>query len=113
MSTFVLKKEYALQLPSSYVDIDREEMEYIDGGFSWNDAKWAVAVAIGWALKNIVGPAIKQSAVWSVVTAAQGWLAGAIDTMILTVWYHPWISLAVGGSVAWGVYYTDRKMGKW
>lgn len=32
MSTFVLKKEYALQLPSSYVDIDREEMEYLDGG---------------------------------------------------------------------------------
>lgn len=32
MSTFVLNKEYSLQLPSSYVDIDREEMEYIDGG---------------------------------------------------------------------------------
>ena len=27
-----MKKEYALQLPSSYVDIDRDEMEYIDGG---------------------------------------------------------------------------------
>ena len=32
MSTFVLKKDYALQLPSSYIDIDRDEMEYIDGG---------------------------------------------------------------------------------
>ncbi|MDB1934047.1 hypothetical protein PMY12_08630 [Clostridium tertium] len=32
MSAFVLKKDYALQLPSSYVDIDREEMEYLDGG---------------------------------------------------------------------------------
>ena len=32
MSTFVLKKEYALQMPSSYVDIDRDEMEYVDGG---------------------------------------------------------------------------------
>ena len=32
MSTFVLKKEYELQLPSSYVDIDRDEIGYIDGG---------------------------------------------------------------------------------
>ena len=32
MSTFVLRREYALQMPSSYVDIDRDEMEYVDGG---------------------------------------------------------------------------------
>ena len=32
MSTFVLKREYALQLPNSYVEIDRDEMEYVDGG---------------------------------------------------------------------------------
>lgn len=36
MSTFVLKKEYALQLPNSYVDIDRDEMEYVDGGYLIN-----------------------------------------------------------------------------
>lgn len=32
MSIFVLKREYALQLPNSYVEIDRDEMEYVDGG---------------------------------------------------------------------------------
>lgn len=32
MSTFVLKREYALQLPNSFVEIDREEMQYVDGG---------------------------------------------------------------------------------
>ncbi|MEG1256061.1 hypothetical protein [Clostridium sp.] len=32
MSAFALKREYALQLPNSYVDIDRDEMEYVDGG---------------------------------------------------------------------------------
>lgn len=37
MSTFVLKKEYKLQLPSSYVDIDSDEMEYVDGGFYYMD----------------------------------------------------------------------------
>ena len=37
MSTFVLKREYALQLPNSYVDVDRDEMEYVDGGFYYMD----------------------------------------------------------------------------
>jgi outer membrane lipoprotein SlyB len=32
MSTFVLKREYALQMPTNYVDVDRDEMEYVDGG---------------------------------------------------------------------------------
>ncbi|MGL5087179.1 MAG: glycine zipper domain-containing protein [Clostridium sp.] len=32
MSTFVLKRNYGLQLPMSFVDVDREEMEYVDGG---------------------------------------------------------------------------------
>jgi hypothetical protein len=31
MSAFVLNRNYELQLPNSYVDVDREEMEYIDG----------------------------------------------------------------------------------
>ncbi|NLL31702.1 MAG: hypothetical protein GX258_11875 [Clostridiales bacterium] len=35
MSAFVLKREYTLQLPNSYVDIDSDEMEYIDGGYTW------------------------------------------------------------------------------
>ena len=38
MSTFVLKRGYELQLPTSFVDIDRDEMEYVDGG-TWNSVK--------------------------------------------------------------------------
>ena len=34
MSAFVLNRNYQLQLPNSYVDVDREEMEYVDGGGS-------------------------------------------------------------------------------
>jgi len=37
MSAFVLERKYALQLPHSYVDIDRDEMEYIDGGDTVGD----------------------------------------------------------------------------
>jgi hypothetical protein len=32
MSSFVLNRNYSLQLPSIFVGIDREEMEYVDGG---------------------------------------------------------------------------------
>ncbi|NLL31618.1 MAG: hypothetical protein GX258_11440 [Clostridiales bacterium] len=32
MSAFVLNREYELQLPDNYVDIDIVEMEYVDGG---------------------------------------------------------------------------------
>mgnify|MGYP000934548229 CR=1 FL=1 len=32
MSAFVLNRGYELQLPNSYVDIDNDEMEYVDGG---------------------------------------------------------------------------------
>lgn len=34
MSTFVLKRGYELQLPTRFTDIDRVEMEYLDGGTS-------------------------------------------------------------------------------
>ncbi len=32
MSTFALKRGYELQLPMRFVEVDREEMEYVDGG---------------------------------------------------------------------------------
>ncbi|MGF0110758.1 MULTISPECIES: hypothetical protein [unclassified Clostridium] len=44
MSTFVLKREYALQLPNSYVDVDRDEMEYVDGGGSVSEHWWGYAI---------------------------------------------------------------------
>lgn len=44
MSTFVLKREYALQLPNSYVEIDRDEMEYVDGGSDFTTHWWGYAL---------------------------------------------------------------------
>ena len=32
MSSYALNRNYNLQLPNSFVEIDREEMEYVDGG---------------------------------------------------------------------------------
>lgn len=48
MSTFVLKREYALQMPTSYVDIERAEMEYVEGGGSL--PTWAISAPINFAL---------------------------------------------------------------
>lgn len=56
MSSFVLERKYALQLPNSFVDIDSEEMEYIDGGITWEQKAIIVAgvtvaaVALTWAI---------------------------------------------------------------
>ncbi|WP_291569672.1 hypothetical protein [Clostridium sp. UBA4548] len=52
MSTFVLERKYALQLPNSFVDIDSDEMEYLDGGMSWQNKLLVIGacVAVGAAL---------------------------------------------------------------
>lgn len=49
MSEFVLDRRHALQLPDSYVDIDSEEMEYVDGGVLGNycnKLEWFISDAI-------------------------------------------------------------------
>lgn len=58
MSTFVLKREYALQLPTSYVDIDSDEMEYVDGGGlgkEWYNSVKAVGIYADVAIIAISG----------------------------------------------------------
>ena len=62
MSTFVLKREYALAMPTSYVDIDRDEMEYVDGG---------------WSIKTVLNNAIGMTAV-----AGLAWCGNAIKNFI-------------------------------
>ena len=39
MSVFVLNRKYELALPTGYVDVDNEEMEYVDGGVR-HTTKW-------------------------------------------------------------------------
>lgn len=63
MSTFVLRREYDLQLPNNYVEIDRDEMEYVDGGAIsvWTAGWWidqgltlaGIAISGGFALAAI------------------------------------------------------------
>lgn len=59
MSSFVLNRSYELQLPNSFVEVEKDEMEYVDGG-GW----------IAWTLGNTCGAAA------AVGGAMAGWLAG-------------------------------------
>ena len=57
MSTFVLRREYALQMPTNFVDVDMDEMEYVDGGIALKTT-WVAAglnAAIGIAIGGGVG----------------------------------------------------------
>lgn len=56
MSTFVVQREYSLQLPNNYIEIDRAEMEYVDGGSGFTD--WALSVkTVGYSI-NIIAAGI-------------------------------------------------------
>lgn len=122
MSTFVLKREYALQMPTSYVDIDREEMEYVDGGLSWNEARSYVWGLITGALATIIGKGVAKSWVGSVITkAVAGWITSAIDSATIAIMYIPssaikGIAIAtLGGALgcaAWQLYSYGKSIGK-
>lgn len=81
MSAFVLKREYALQLPSSYLDVDRDEMEYVDGGWnlsiSGTKRVWGVPVGIYLTLSGTVA-----DMAW--ITAAGAAFAGVIIGLALS-----------------------------
>ena len=87
MSTFVLKKEYALQLPNNFVEIDRDEMEYVDGGFYYMDYYAVVG------LVQAVG--LSGATVTVAALAAQlGGMTGLVASLI------PGIGWAAAGLIA-------------
>lgn len=93
MSTFVLKKEYELQLPSSYVDIDREEMEYIDGGI--NISNGVISFAANMAFNAALGGGTIGS-VRAVVRALGKQGSINVAKKVLT----KWVSVRVANKVA-------------
>ena len=53
------KREYNLQLPNNYVEIDRDEMEYVEGG-AWNSVENIgraidVAIWVGGVVTGTIG----------------------------------------------------------
>ncbi len=95
MSTFVLKREYALQLPNSYVDVDRDEMEYVDGGFYYMDYYEVVG------LVQAVGLSGATVTVAS-LTGALGGATGLVAALIPGIgWAAAGVIAANAGAFAW------------
>ena len=70
MSTFVLNRNYGLALPTSYVEVDNEEMEYVDGGYYISNSTLksvtkGAFLAIG---INPIGSTLAGLGIWKVYT---------------------------------------------
>lgn len=119
MSTFVLKRNYELTLPTSYIDINNEEMEYVDGGgFSWSGAKTIVYGALAYVLGKFIA-GVTSKLLESAIVASAAWIKGAIDTAILTVMCYPEkvaaTAIAIGllGAAGYGIYKTGKSKKWW
>lgn len=102
-------------LPRNYVEIDQEEMMYLDGGVTAR-VRTAVYGAIGFVIGKIVNDAVSASLVGAAMKSASAWLKEAIDTVIIAAYVKPW--LAVGTVVAGAragvlVYRHGRSKGFW
>ena len=106
MSTFVLRREYALQLPNSFIEIDKEEMEYVEGGSA---REWAIGIACSlianaiWALgKKAISTGMVRTALTVSAGAAKAVWAG-ISSAAVWVWNTPVALAIVSGTVGLGV----------
>ncbi len=119
----------SLQLPSNFVDVDREEMEYVDGG-AWNSVEnigraLDVAIWVGGVVTGVIGIAgsvreiLKRNAKGLVVQAtssllkkvglsAAGWVASSIVSGLLL-----FLDLSLGEAIArvWDRLDTNKNNG--
>ena len=55
MSAFVLNRKYESALPTIYVDVDNEEMEYVDGGNGWYNSRSFIGTVLDVAIIAVTG----------------------------------------------------------
>ena len=102
MSTFALKRGYELQLPMSFVDVDRDEMEYVDGGSGFSN--WFFYVDnVGAIINTVIGSVLPLGGITAffakkgVANAArylQGFIVNKLKSIGLTV---------AGGTIFYGI----------
>ena len=84
MSTFVLNRNYELQLPNSYVNVDREEMEYVDGG-----GTCSISIAKATQVKVL-------SSAYGYFAKVQGGVIGAVLGVLTLPFVGPYGAAAIG-----------------
>ena len=127
MSTFVLKREYELAMPTSYVDIDRDEMEYVDGGFYIPTSVISFGVncfvngvlgggAVG-TLRTMVRALGKQGSINVIKNALRKWVSVQVANKVagfLGGQLMGYLTFSVGGFVSTMLdKYDGKQDGKW
>ena len=108
-----------LVLPQNYVEIEQEEMMYLEGGWSRSEAKSFVYGIIASGVGALAGKAISKSMIGGVINSSAAWIAGVIDKAIIFAYVYPGkAAVAVTATLAsaGAIYYIYRKgksMGKW
>lgn len=75
MSTFALKRGYELELPTNFVEVDNEEMEYIDGGFD------PIEFLLSYAAKAVLEKIIVRVATKAVIIKVAGIVGVSASTI--------------------------------
>lgn len=111
MSAFVLNRNYELQLPNSFVDVDREEMEYVEGGgtvkltLTYGTIAFLVAkVGVGWGLRAALS-GLNASIGCAIVFGTAGW--GTLFAAVGLAAFQaaiPWVAGAIARSAVNGRY---------
>lgn len=109
MSAFVLGKKYLLQLPNNFVDIDSEEMEYVEGGLIGlpeGVENWIWGV-LGGVVGNIICAGKLPGWMIKAAVSAISWIKWAFYAARVAIKANPFAAgVIVGGSlvgIAWYV----------
>jgi hypothetical protein len=105
MSTFVLRREYALQLPNSFVDVECEEMEYIQGGLiGLPDAveSWIWGV-IGGVVGNIIYAGKLPGWMVKAAVTAVAWIKYTLIGVKAAIKANPFAAGVIAGGAMVGI----------
>ncbi|MBU3160890.1 hypothetical protein KPL37_14180 [Clostridium frigoris] len=106
--------EMTLRLPSSYVDVESDEMEYIDGGYSLDKTKSMLYGAIGFGVSKLASQSISGTMIKAVMATAGGEVLFAFDTAVLAAISSPWTIPVLGAGLVAGIYsYGHFSLHKW
>ena len=110
MAELAFRKSFTLELPSNFVDMNANEMEYIDGGMSGTDFALGVLAGI---VGNVISKYVTVAMVRTALTALGGWVANTFYSVAVWAAFNPvaagavlvGIASAVGGYIAWRYYH--------
>ena len=118
-----MSESYALQMPSNYVPMDNDEMEYLEGGNGWYNKRSTVAAAIDIAIICVtLGKSLcSQATAKKILSQNRGTIAAKARNKVIGMFGSKAGSLitgaieialtafgtSIGGLIAYGIDYMD------